>query len=373
MGRAARRRLPVLAAVLALAATGCGEEAEAPVTVELPPPAAPPLALGVVANTLDARANRAREQRQVASLGAGWLREELRWPTVEPQPGVLRWESFDSVVEDAASRGLRVLPLLLGTPEWAGAEPLGLPEDVNGFARFAARAAARYGPGGNFWRERPRLDERLAPGWLELWNEPYFVNFAAGGVDPAAYARLVVAATAAGRVANPAVRWLMAADLTYLDADDDRRPWLAELFAAEPGLGAAIDGVAIHPYSFGPPQGEQASLAFRFDRTNAILDRIAQLAGRRLPAWITEIGWSTCDLRPDCVSEHDQAAYLAELFALVRRPPLDRAVRAMFVYHLRDFPDSSPDDREAHFGLLRVDETRKPAWAVVRRIGTLSR
>ncbi|NLT07661.1 MAG: hypothetical protein GXY03_15335 [Solirubrobacterales bacterium] len=368
---AGRRRGGALAGLVALVvAAGCGGEGS--VEVPDPPPGAPPLAVGVVANTLDAARARPGELGEVEALGVGWVREELRWAQIQPAPGRPRWGAFDAVVADAAERGLRVLPLLLGTPAWAGPELTALPDDVDAFAAFAARAAARYGPGGEFWVRRQRLDAKLAPRWFEIWNEPYFEVFASTGTDPAAYARLATAAARAGRAANPRTRWLAAAELTYLDPAGERRPWLEPLVAAAPGLAESIDGLAVHPYSYGPPVGEEASLKFRFDRTAAIARRFAALTGRRLPVWITEIGWSTCTLRPECVPDETQAANFAALFDVVRRPPLSDTVRAVFAYHLRDFPDRPADDREAHFGLLDDAGDPKPAWWVVRGAAALA-
>jgi len=367
-----RRRAAALAAVASAAAVAAGCGGEGSVELPDPPAGAPPLAVGIVANTLDAATARPSELDEVESLGVGWVREELRWAQLEPRRGQLRWDSFDSALEAAATRGLRVLPLLLGTPAWAGPESLGLPDDEATLAAFAARAAARYGPGGEFWTQRPQLDPSLAPRWFEIWNEPYFEMFARTGVDPAAYGRLAAAVARAGRDANPRTRWLVAAELTYEDAAGERRRWLEPLLAAAPELAEAVDGLAVHPYSYGPPRGEQVPLEFRFDRTAAIAARFERLTGRRLPVWITEIGWSTCSLRPECVSDETQAAHYALLLGIVRRPPLNRTVRAVFAYHLRDFPDRAADDREAHFGLLDVAGDPKPAWWVVRRAASLA-
>jgi Beta-galactosidase len=146
----------VLGALTALALVGCGE---APVKITSPPSGAPPLVVGVIANTIAAGKAMGSEQDKVEALGVRWIREELDWSTVEPQPGVFTWSTFDRLLENAASRRLRVLPLLLGTPSWAGPKSLGLPDDPAAFAVFAAAAATRYGPGGSFGA--------FIPSWIE--------------------------------------------------------------------------------------------------------------------------------------------------------------------------------------------------------------
>lgn len=331
------------------------------------PPGAPPLIVGVVANTLGAGAKMGSDQKQVNQLGVHWIREELDWPPAEPRPGVYAWGTFDRLLTSAAKHHLHVLPLILGTPSWAGPAPLALPNNVSAFAAFAARAAARYGPQGTFWREHPHLDAALAPQWFELWNEPYITAFSTGGIDPGRYAQMVVAAVQAGRAANPRVKWLMEADLQYETPSHQHLDWLAALYGAEPDLSASFDGLAVHPYSvFGPTAGESmAPLAQRFARLGAIEQDLVRHGGAGKPTWITEVGWSTCQQRPECASQHDQAQWLSDAFWLVRTRYAS-FVRALFVYHLYDFA-RAPLDPQAHYGLLAFDGSRKPAWFVVRQ------
>ena len=358
------------AALIACAAlAGCADDAGS-VTVPAPPRGAPPLRAGLVLNALGAGSERRRriELGRAQALGVRWIREELSWSTIERSPGRYRWGSFDALMVAAARARLHVLPLLLGTPWWAGAGHFALPNDPRRFGAFAARAAARYGPDGAFWRAHPRLDRGLAPQWFEIWNEPYYRFFSQTGVDPARYAAMVRAATVDGRAANRATRWLMAADLTYLDASGRRQRWLLALAAADPGLMRLVDGVAVHPYAYGTPGADDGTpLPFRFERIGAIARALTALGAGRVPLWITEIGWSTCEKRPDCGSEQEQAQRLADVFTRVRRRPLSDRVRAVFVYHLHDFPGRARGDREGYYGLLRANGSRKPAWSVVRK------
>lgn len=348
--------------------SGCGA-APKPIVLAPLPPGAPPLRIGVVADTLDDRGSaRPQDERRVRSLGVHWIREELRWADVEPRPGIFRWGRFDRLLSDSARRGLHVLPLLIGTPRWAGGSYYAMP-DPQAFGAFAARAAARYGPGGSFWRTRRRL-AGYAPQWFELWNEPYTARYSAGGVDPVRYAQMVRATLQQGRAANPRARWLMAADLAYDDNDGRAHDWLAAIAAADPTLEADVDGVAVHPYAFVAPTDHTSDtqLRYRFDRTAAIERELARNGAANPQLWITELGWSTCSKRPDCTTERDQAQWLADVAAALRRAPLIGHVQALFVYHLRDFPHSGGGDREGHYGLLRTNGSRKPAWSVVRAL-----
>lgn len=355
-------------AIAAAALVGCAGEAGS-VTVPPPPAGAPPLRVGLIANAAGqfGATGRRAELSRARALGVKWIREELSWSAIERSPGRYRWQHFDTLMIGAVRARLHVLPLLLGTPWWAGPGHFALPNDPASFGAFAARAAGRYGPGGTFWRAHPRLDARYAPQWFELWNEPYYRVFATSGVDPARYAAMAHSAIVAGRAANRATRWLVGADLTYLDPAGRRHDWLPALAAADPALMRLLDGVAVHPYVFGAPGGDDSiPLPFRFERIEAIAAQLAQLGAPRAPLWITEIGWSTCDKRPDCGSEQEQAQRIADLFTRIRSKPLSDRVRGVFVYHLHDFPDRSADDREGHYGLLRTNGSRKPAWNVLR-------
>jgi len=364
----------VAALIAGAALAGCAGKAGS-VTVPSPPKGAPPLRTGIILNALGAGSARQRrlELGRARALGVRWIREQLDWSSIERSPGRFRWDRFDALMVAATRARLHVLPLLLGTPWWAGHGHFALPNDPAAFGAFAARAAARYGPGGTFWRAHRRLDGRFALQWFELWNEPYYRFFSTSGVDPVRYAAMVRAAIVAGRAANPDTHWLMAADLTYQDATGRRQQWLPAIAMADPGLLRLIDGVAVHPYVFGTPGADTSiPLPFRFERVNAIASELTALGAPRVPVWLTEIGWSTCDKRPDCGSEQEQAQRIADVFTRVRRRPLSDRVRAVFIYHLHDFPGRARSDREGWYGLLRLNGSRKPAWSVVRQEARLA-
>jgi hypothetical protein len=363
------RPLAAVGTMLAVASvlSACGAQSPPPpVTVPAPSHDAPRLIVGVIANTIGPQPAMGEAQHQVNELGVKWIREELDWPVAEPEPGVYTWTTFDRLFQSAAEHHLHVLPLLLQTPAWAGPALLGFPTDPTTFAAFAAHMAARYGPGGTFWAAHPKLDSRYAPEWFELWNEPFTTAYSTGGVDPARYARLVFAAARAGRAANHRTSWLMAADLDYETADGQTHNWLDALYAAVPGLNRYVGGVAVHPYSYLPPNAgpSRGPLEDRFARIGAIEDVLRSHGAGKKPMWITELGWSTCSLRPSCTSVHDQAQWLADAFTLVRTRYAG-FVRALFVYHFRDF-SPAPDEREDHYGLTYVGGSHKPAWSVVR-------
>ncbi len=88
--------------------------------------------------------------------GAKWLREDFNWSTIEPQNNSWQWSRYDHLLIEAAARNMRVLPMLIDTPSWAGSAWNDIPSDPSEFAQYAAKVAERYGPGGIFWQGPPR-------------------------------------------------------------------------------------------------------------------------------------------------------------------------------------------------------------------------
>lgn len=323
--------------------------------------------VGVIANTLDGGDG---DRRAVRAAGFRWVREELRWSELEPRRGRFDWRTSDRLFRDTARRGLRVLPLLLESPRWLSRDALALPPDAAAFARYVAAAAARYGPGGRFWRTDPSLDARLAPAFFEVWNEPWFRFFSTQGIEPARFARLARAAIEAGHAANPRARFLLPVEGPYARDDGEVADWVDDLAAADPDLGRIADGFAVHPYDDGDPRSTEGDRRGQFRRLDDVRAGLRRHGWRTGPIWITEVGWSTCARRPLCVSEADQRRHWTALLRLVREGPAD--VAAVFAYHFLNTGQPDPRTSGNHFGLLRHDRSRKPAFEVVARAGRQS-
>lgn len=356
----------------AMAAAGCAESQE-PITAPnggRAVPARSDLAVGLNFDFQSGdKQSRANGARLVRRSGATIARDDFQWSIIEPRRGQYDWSQPDAIVAAAAGGGLRTLPILGGTPAWAGPDENAMPTDPADYARFATRVVERYGPGGVFWREHPKLDPALAIEWFELYNEPYLQPTNPDGPDPAAYARTVRAAVPAARAANPRARFLLAADTTGVNREGRETPWLTALYDAVPDLGRYFDGVAVHPYA-----DEQSPTRYRSGgrerwqtpRIEEMRETLVDRGEARKPMWITEIGWSTCDGGEECVDERRQARNLAETFDLASNRW--RYVEAVLVYTLGDFP-APPKAKEGSFGILRSDLTPKPSWGVLQTAG----
>jgi polysaccharide biosynthesis protein PslG len=370
-----RRAKPGRYRLRATATDAAGNRASATIRVTVrrpaPQPAAAPasswsgdLQVGLVADSQGMGDEAGSRQDKALPAGVKWLREEFKWGKIEPSNDQWDFHDYDVVMAEAAKRGLNVMPLLHGTPDWAGGDQ-SIPEDPSEFAEFTAQVVKRYGPAGSFWAAHPELP-KLPAQWYEVWNEPYYKFSAGNRVDPARYARLFKAAAQAGKAADPATRWLVASEFEIQTYTGKWVEWPRAMVEAVPDLGQWADAIAVHPYAKhqapGTPFGDYAN--DKFLRLNLIRD-LFRRAGVDKPYWITEIGWSTCTSGSPCVdSEARQAANLTEMFSLLRGPMRDW-VQAVFVYHLNDTgdEDSEPEHR---FGLLRADGSPKPAWAALQ-------
>lgn len=185
---------------------------------------------------------------------------------------------LDPLVAEAASRGLRVLPVVTTAPGWAAAQPgvfASPPANVADYARFAGTLAARYGPRGSLWAENPTLPRRPIRTW-QLWNEP---NLRASWSDPnwvRPYVRLLRAGRAAIRAVDPGARTMLAgfANLSWRS--------LAAVYRV-PGARALFDEVAIHPYT-----REVAGLGTILGNARRVMRRNGDA---RKPLAVTEFGW----------------------------------------------------------------------------------
>src|SRR3954447_6991479 len=175
----------------------------------------PPGWLGVVADgpLTESAFGSPEEWNRLARSGAEWVRPALSWREVQPSGAAGANSAVpDAVVRAAAARGLGVLPVVQGTPDWAGVNrgaPGPPPRPPAASARVLALLVARYGPSGSFWAERPEVARRPIRAW-QIWNEPNITRYwnVASWAPP--YVKLLKAAHAALRQADPGAKTVLA-------------------------------------------------------------------------------------------------------------------------------------------------------------------
>jgi hypothetical protein len=328
-----------------------------------PTPSPAPSSSGLIVGTIvNAAEGGTPALDMAASAGTHWIREDLWWPAVEPTQGRQDWSGYDSLFLNAAQRGIHILPIIDGTPAWAGSSSWAMPADPTAYATFAGQVAARYGAGGAFWQSHAELAQ-YAPVYFELWNEPWWPQFSQP-VDPARYARLVKAAGQAIHSANPQAKAIAATDWQYsLDGGATwRSSWTDAMLAAVPDLGAYVDAFSVHPYSDHYNVDVWTGSNWQTAKLDKEIrpDLVSHGLGDK-PIWVTEIGWPTCASACGGFTEADQAANITLFDQLVRTQWT--YVKAVFYYRLDEIGTSRDvTDREQWFGVLRPDGSHKPGY-----------
>lgn len=257
----------------------------------------------------------------------------------------------DAEFADAAAAGLSVLPVV---SQYAQLSTI----DKNAFAAYVASIAARYGPGGTFWQSR--TDGHLAPGYIEVANEPWGSWFYTV-VEPAEYADVFRRSVIAGRAANPAVKYLIAGVDRYFQAG--WQPWVPALFAAQPDLASFIGGVTIHLYGVTPLNLPDWSNYQQWPQFLSVAEDL-WARGARVRVWVTEFGLTTCTntAAPDYgVSQAQQSTQLQAALA-VMHGRWRELLGGAFVYRYRD---GVPDARESRWGIVNNDGSPKPAYTAL--------
>jgi hypothetical protein len=220
------------------------------------------------------------ESAAMRRAGVGTERMEIAWDVVEPQQGQYDFTLPDRKVLAAARAGIDVLALIVRCPAWAAARQGSVfspPRDPADYAAFAKVLVARYGPGGELWREHPQVTPRPVRAW-QVWNEPNIDVYWTQQPFMRGYARLLDTAYPAIKQADPGATVVMAG-LANFSWRDLRR--LFEKGGAKP----RFDVAAVHPFS-GRPSNSVKIVALN----RAVLDHHG---ARTKPIWLTELTWSS--------------------------------------------------------------------------------
>lgn len=281
------RRALSLALVLAATATlsACGDEGSEPQAPE-----------GVPATFFGVAPQDAVSDADLARMSAGKVGSYhllLSWARVEERAGVYDWESYDQLVGKLARFGIEPLPYVYGTPAHLADEgnmpPTESEEALEAWELFLGAAAARYGPGGEFWQRFAETDPDVEPRPLriwEIWNEVNGPAFWNPEPSPADYATLLKRSQRALQAVDPEAQIMVAGMFATpskpgaIGAFD----FLRELFE-QPNLTEAVDLVAVHPY--GPRLGDLEQ------QIGATYEEMERAGLGETGIWITEFGWGS--------------------------------------------------------------------------------
>ena len=289
-------------------------------------------------------------------LGATWTRARFQWADVQPD-GPAQWEPplDDEALDAELAAGREVVGLLIGIPDWAR-DRRGLPRGLslpagdpdNTWGVFVAEAVGRYAG---------RIDR-----WI-IWNEPDIDDPDAPGHtwdgDIEQFAQLQRVAWLAAKEANPDAVIHLGAFTYFWDPGYFDR--FLDVLAADPDAAANdfyFDAATAHLY-FQPNAVYNVLYAFRQVMADHGLDK---------PIWLVETNAPPMDdpywVVPNwtlAVSLGEQAAFIPQALAAA----LSAGAERIAVYKLKD----TAGDRVANpepFGLMRWDESRRPAFDTYR-------
>jgi hypothetical protein len=312
----------------------------------------------------------APEYARMAGGGVDGVRFKIQWPEVQPSSdGGFDWSSTDELVHDAVANGLRPLPVLYGAPRWATGctgsgclriAPVGSQQARAAWADFCREAAARYGPGGEFWSrpENAGLPNQPIRDW-QIWNEQNSSGAYLPRASVRGYAKLLKLAADGIRGVDPDADLILGGMFATPGTPNSIYSWifLRRLYALR-GARRNFDVVAPHPYS---PNLDGIKLQVRLLRAE-----MARANDASTPLWVTEIGWASDNSRFDLSKGlRGQARMLRKSFSLFERHRRTWKLRRVFWYSWRDSAQGS--GRLANgSGLIRADGRAKPSWSAYR-------
>jgi Beta-galactosidase len=227
------------------------------------------------------------------------VRIPITWADVQPtRKGGYQWAGLDEMIGTLANGGLRVLPVIQGTPAWLAHDSRTLPVDNarqrTAWKEFLTALVKRYGPEGEFWAERtpgvvkyvPAVPHPLPIRSWQIWNEANFFYFTYP-VSPSRYGKLVTISSQAVKAADPGARVLLAGLFGEPNARGakgmDATDFLRALYRV-PGIKNRFDGVSLHPYAVDSEQLEEMVEG---------LHEVMLENHDRPSFYITEMGWGS--------------------------------------------------------------------------------
>jgi hypothetical protein len=294
----------------------------------------------------------------------------------------MNYQYYDERVLQLAESGYGIVGALQTTPEWARvgdcegrtgrhADYWCPPANPQDFGDFVGTIVEHYD--GDGFDDAPG-SPRVAV-W-QIWNEPSTRGTWPGSA--AEYGALLAAGYDAAKAADPSAIVITGGVYLYdgMGTDpNDGLPFLNAAFAAVPEAANSFDALAIHPYM--PTAAPDAPIIFS---TITMWGRIATaqnwlqqnpVNGEVRPLWITEVGWSTCQLEETgcnndvAKSEEQQANYMVRTHALA----LAQGVEHVSYFQLEDKFDGDSGVFWGQASILGTDGTgyrQKPAYQAYR-------
>lgn len=303
--------------------------------------------------------------QKASDLGVGWVRLFLDWKDAEPADDLFDGAYVGAFAREVAAyraRGVKVLVVATGSPQWASGSASGIrpPADPAQYAAFIDRM----------------MVAAPAVGAWEIWNEADDSLFWENGPDPAVYAALLRATYPVVKARDPAAV-VVSTGMVGNDFD-----FLQRLY--DNGAAGSFDAVGVHTDTaclLAPPdyfyrEADGRIGRFAFTGYREVHHVMARNGDGAKPIWITELGWNTSSTAPNScrdgngagrkpagVTQAQQAKNLTDAYRCLAADPY---VAVALWFSLQDTPGRPNYD--GHLGLLRADGRAKPAYAAMREL-----
>jgi polysaccharide biosynthesis protein PslG len=326
-------------------------------------------------------------------LGMDWVKVQLEWPLVHPEPDFYQWFFYDGVVAEANAYDLRLMFSVVGAPHWTrtSGDEHGPPDDYNDYVAFLNELLERY------------------PGQIhaiEVWNEQNLDREwkTDAGIVPEDYVRFLSLAYQAIKAFDPNIIVISGAPSPTGDGDWVR--WANDFDYLDRALAAGMldyaDCVGAHHngYNLPPdirvedannhPKSQTAVYRGPFDnqytgdRLNHLwtfkstLDGYVERVRRYDPdikVCVTEFGWASSegyDVIPQGFefaqdnSLEEQSEYIVQAFQIMRNSG-DFWLAFLFNY---DFGNKGggPTDDTVPYSIIDTNGAPRPAFHVVSQM-----
>ena len=304
---------------------------------------------------------------KVREAGFNWVKQQIRWESMEESRGHIAWGLMDPMVDNAIATGNNLLFSVVTTPPWARADRRhdGPPDNVNDFGNFVGALASRY---------KGRVKA------YEVWNEQNFSREWGGGqINPGAYVELLKVAYTRIKAADPNAIVVSGAltptGVMDLNVATDDKWYLEQMYLYQNGVFKNVaDAVGAHMagYNNAPDDwvdkntvntpGFKGHPSFYFRRIDDLYSVMAKYGDRR-QMWITEYHWASAT--PPVPAGYEWTTHLSEeqvanfLVQSIQSIKANRPwVGAIFVWNLNWRTFADPHTAEtAIFGILNGDWT----------------
>ncbi len=319
-----------------------------------------------------------QDKQRVLDLlkGAGfdWIRQQVGWDALEPQPGLYQWDELDNIVNATSTNNVKILLSVVRAPRWAGINgTTGLPANPATYGKLMSLMAERY------------KGKVMA---YEVWNEQNLSLETGGRVAVAPYIETLKAGYKAIKAADPqAIVLYGGLSPTGIDDENYARDdvkFLEQCYQYNNGemrnyfdvLGAHPGGAANSPDEFYPTdapvdktKGWTTHPSFYFRRIEQLRAVMEKYGDGVKQLWLTEFGWTTKNQAKgyeygDLISEETQAKYLVRAYQ--RAKSLYPWMGVMTMWQLNFATFVGPEDEKGPWGLVRADWSTRPSYEALK-------